>query len=85
MAKQKFLDLSKLQLFKTLIDAEIESAKTAATYDDTAVKASIKANTDAITILNGDGEGSVKKQIDAAFNDFATKVSDDNVVNTYKE
>ena len=63
MAKQKFLDLEKLQLFKTLVDTEIEAAKTAATYDDTAVKASIKANTDAITVLNGDGDGSVAKQV----------------------
>ena len=63
MAKTKIIDLSKLQLFKTLIDAEIESAKTAATYDDTAVKASIKANTDAITVLNGDGDGSVTKKV----------------------
>ena len=66
MAKQKFLDLEKLQLFKTLVDTEIEAAKTAATYDDTAVKVSIKANTDAITILNGDGEGSVSKQVSDA-------------------
>ena len=32
-------------------------------YDDTAVKASIKSNTDAIAILNGDGAGSVSKQV----------------------
>ena len=32
-------------------------------YDDTAVKASIKSNTDAIAILNGDGTGSVSKQV----------------------
>ena len=63
MAKTKIIDLEKLQLFKTLVDAEIEAAKTAATYDDTSVKASIKANTDAITVLNGDGEGSVSKQV----------------------
>ena len=35
-------------------------------YDDTAVKASIKANTDAITVLNGSGEGSVSKQVSDA-------------------
>ena len=33
MAKQKFLDLEKLQLFKTLVDTEIEAAKTEATFD----------------------------------------------------
>ena len=53
--------------------------------DMDAVEAKAAANEAAITKLNGEGDGSVKKQIDAAFNDFATKVSDDNVVNTYKE
>lgn len=38
-----------------------------------------------VDVLNGTGTGSVKKAIDDAFNDFATKVSDDNVVNSYKE
>lgn len=50
-----------------------------------AVEAKAAANETAIGIINGEVEGSVKKQIDAAFNDFATKVSDDSVVNTYKE
>lgn len=63
----------------------IEEAQTAATYDDTAVKVDIKKNADAIGVLNGSGEGSVDKKITDAFNDFATKVSDDGVVNSYKE
>ena len=42
-------------------------------------------NKAAIEVLNGEAAGSIKKAIDDAFNDFATKVSDDNVVNTYKE
>lgn len=50
-----------------------------------AVEAKAAANESAINALKGEGEGSVKKQIDAAFNDFATKISDDGVVNTYKE
>lgn len=50
-----------------------------------AVEAKAAANETAIGVLNGEGTGSVKKQIDDAFNDFATKVSDDKVVNTYKE
>lgn len=47
---------------KTLVQM-IEDAQTAATYDDTKVKADIKANADAIAILNGDAEtaGSVAK------------------------
>ena len=47
---------------KTVVQM-ISEAKESATYDDTAVKASIKANTDAITVLNGTGEGSVSKQV----------------------
>lgn len=63
----------------------IEDAQAAATYNDTAVKADIKKNADAIGVLNGSGAGSVDKKITDAFNDFATKVSDDGVVNSYKE
>lgn len=40
---------------KTIVKM-IEDAQKAATYDDTTIKASIKANTDAIAILNGDAE-----------------------------
>ena len=43
------------------------------------------ANASAIGILNGEGEGSVKQTIDNAFNEFAANVTNDEVVNTYKE
>ena len=96
---------------KTIVEM-IADAQTAATYDDTQVKADIAANksdisaikadylkaadktalqeqitdnAEAIATLNGAGEGSVDKKIDDAFNDFATKVTDDGVVNSYKE
>lgn len=49
------------------------------------VVAESAGNKTAIETLNGTAAGSIKKQIDDAFNDFATKVSDDSVVNTYKE
>ena len=42
-------------------------------------------NETAIKTLNGSGEGSVDKKINDAFNDFATNVSNDATVNTYKE
>lgn len=47
----------------------------------------VEANKDAIALLNNGAsvEGSVDYKITQAFNDFATKVSDDNVVNTFKE
>ena len=42
---------------------ELEGKITASEYDDTTIKASIKANTDAIGILNGTGDGSVDKKV----------------------
>ena len=44
-----------------------------------------KENKAAIEVLNGEGEGSVKKSVDDALNKFATDVTNDNVVNSYKE
>ena len=38
-----------------------------------------------IATLKGEGEGSVKATVDAAINEFATNVTDDNVVNSFKE
>lgn len=65
----------------------IEEAQTAATYNDAAVKADIKKNADAIGVLNGGDtiDGSVAKSVKDAINDFATKVSEDGTVNTFKE
>lgn len=45
----------------------------------------VAENTQAINTLNGEGEGSVKKAVDDAINKFATDVTDDAVVNSYKE
>lgn len=52
-----------------------------------ALKAAIdaKAKQSDLDTLTGTGEGSISKMIDAAINKFATDVSDDNVVNSYKE
>ena len=73
---------------KTLIQM-IEDAQKAATYDDTAIKASIKQNADAIAILNGDSEtaGSVAKiAADAAKAEVAAVVdSAPEALNTLKE
>jgi hypothetical protein len=63
---------------KTIVDM-INDAKTAATYDDTAIKADIKSNTDAIAILNGDinTAGSVAKTAaEAAKTEVATLIGD---------
>lgn len=45
------------------LKTEIEGQITASGYDDTEVKKFIKANTDAIGILNGTGDGSVDKKV----------------------
>jgi hypothetical protein len=39
----------------------IDDAQKAATYDDTALTARVKANEDALAIINGDAEGSIAK------------------------
>ena len=54
-------------------------------YDDTAIIERITTNEEAIAILNGTEEGSVVKTVDEAINKFATELSDDGVVNTFKE
>lgn len=54
-------------------------------YDDTALANRVTANEEAIATLNGYGEGSVAKAVDDALNEFATNISNDGVVNTYKE
>ena len=59
----EFLDESGLKkilvALLTLINSNIEASE----YDDSAVKALIKTNTDAIAILNGTGDGSVTKTV----------------------
>ena len=45
----------------------------------------IEEHAEALSVLNGTGEGSVLKTVNDAINDFATKISDDGTVNTFKE
>lgn len=45
------------------LKTEIEGKITASEYNDTEIKKSIKANTDAIGVLNGTSEGSVDKKV----------------------
>lgn len=51
------------------------------------VKDDVSTNENAIATLNGNSsvEGSVDKKIAVAINEFATQISDDDTVNTYKE
>lgn len=59
----QYLDMEGLQLYDSLIKAKIAADIAASEYDDSALKARVTENENAITVLNGEGEGSVKKQI----------------------
>lgn len=62
----QYLDMEGLSLYDSLIKAKIAVDIAASEYDDTALKARVSANENAITTLNGEGEGSVKKQVNDA-------------------
>lgn len=79
----QYLDIEGLSLYDSLIKAKIAADIKASEYDDTELKAKVSANESAITVLNGEGEGSVKKQVDDA---VAKIVSDaPEAYNTLKE
>lgn len=75
---------------KTVVEL-IAEAQAAATYDDTDLAARVTANEEAIAILNGDETvaGSVDKKVadkvTEEINAFAAEMSDDQIVNTFKE
>ena len=73
---------------KTLVQM-IADAKSEATYDDTAIKADIKKNTEAIAVLNGDvtTSGSVKAEAKVAADAAVAAVVDSapEAMNTLKE
>lgn len=69
-------------------------AQVSETDFDTALKAAFKAKAEQsalnavksdVDTLKGSGAGSVDQKVTDALNEFASKVSDDKVVNTYKE
>lgn len=65
-------------------EAELSTALKAV-IDAKAEQSTVNTLSGKIDVLNGTGAGSVQKAITDAFNDFSTKVSDDGVVNSYKE
>ena len=71
---------------KAIQDDYLTSADRTQLQDSiTQVSNKATANASAIEVLNGDGIGSVKQSIGNAFNEFAANVTNDGVVNTYKE
>lgn len=79
----KAQDTNSINSVKEYVDGAIEGVN----GDNTALAGRVKTNEDAIALLNNGSSvaGSVDYKIAQAFNDFATKVSNDNVVNTFKE
>ena len=53
--------------------------------NDKAENSEVISLKDEIDTLNGEGTGSIKEYITEAINDFSTKITDDGVVNSYKE
>ncbi len=62
----QYLDIEGLSFYDSLIKAKIATDIVENHYDDTELKAKVTNNENAIIILNGEGEGSVKKQVDDA-------------------
>lgn len=71
--------------FKAEVSEAELSAALKAVIDAKAEQTDVTALQNAVDVLNGTGTGSVSKSITDAFNEFAANVSDDGVVNTYKE
>ena len=68
-----------------LVEADKTELSNAINAEKERAMAAEKVNSDAIAVLNGTGEGSVTKTVDDAINKFATDVTNDDVVNSYKE
>ena len=72
-------------VYKANVSVDDLNAALAAVINEKAESSTVAVLSGKIDVLNGSGTGSVSKAITDAFNDFATKVSDDGVVNSYKE
>lgn len=66
--------------------ADVDALEAVVGADDTAgLRKRIKANENAIGVLNGTGEGSVAKAVSDAIDDFATKATENGTIDTFKE
>lgn len=63
MATRQYLDFTGLSQFWSKVQTYIDSNIRANVYDDTELSAAVESNLAAIDILNGEGEGSVKKTV----------------------
>lgn len=66
--------------------ADVDALEVVVGADDTAgLRKRIKTNEAAIDVLKGTGEGSVAKAVSDAIDDFATKATDNDTIDTFKE
>ena len=81
------LDLANTYDAKGAANTAEQNAKAHADGLNTAMDTRVKATEDAIVVLNGDAStvGSVAKAVNDAINAFAEKVTDNDVVDTFKE
>lgn len=66
-------------------DAQVDSYEPLIKVDTARLELKVEENSQALEILLGTGEGSVLKIVDEAINRFATEISDDDTINTFKE
>lgn len=71
--------------FKNEVAMEDLAAALQAVINAKAEASAVTSLSGRVDVLEGEGEGSVKKAIDDAINKFATDVTDDQVINSYKE
>ena len=66
-------------------DALVDTYEPLIKVDTAKLEVKVEENAQALQVLLGDGTGSVLQMVDEAINRFATQLSDDNTVNTFKE
>lgn len=70
--------------YETKTDAA-QKLTDAKAYTDELANGQVKANKEAIEVLNGSGDGSVDKKISTAINAFATEVTDNGAIDKFAE
>lgn len=66
-------------------DAVVDTYEPLVKVDTAKLEVKVEENAQALQVLLGNGTGSVLQMVDEAINRFATQLSDDNTVNTFKE
>lgn len=86
-SKATIADVEALGYATTSSVTELSATVTNISNAQDELEGRVKANEDSLTVLKGSAsvEGSIDKKIADALNDFATKATDDETINTFKE